>query len=331
MTQQGFQSSPAGATHIRRQSQRIVFPRNRSGATSLHGALAEHHQDLDKFSRCSEIKLRASSESQNCRNIYASLFFLSISLSLSLLERAWFHQGWSRCRCLRSWSARCSRKSSRLSMCSFLTGTVPALWTSHTTEAALWTHVAFDCSLLLRRECCSFSNGEYVKAGLDELEHWCFWLTEEVMTSSDYFNRASVDKRSCLTSIPFSSSSSSSSFFDFESRWPCNCEQYAGSAWDELKHIRQAVTLLILDDKHSRSLAEITDDFCPVSFLSLASYCTLLLKFRFDTAAILVKLVTASSIYGADVGAEHAATVPDQHDVLRRQVWDPGHSIRSEW
>lgn len=85
MTQQGFQSSPAGATHIRRrQSQRIVFAGNRSGATSLHGALAEHHQDLDKFSRCSEIKLRASSESQNCRNIYASLFF---SLYLSLFIR----------------------------------------------------------------------------------------------------------------------------------------------------------------------------------------------------------------------------------------------------
>ena len=27
-------------------------------------------------------------------------------------------------------------------------------------------------SLLLRRECCSFSNGEYVKAGLAELEVW---------------------------------------------------------------------------------------------------------------------------------------------------------------
>ncbi|RWW04875.1 hypothetical protein BHE74_00012726 [Ensete ventricosum] len=28
-------------------------------------------------------------------------------------------------------------------------------------------------SLLLRRECCSFSNGEYVKSGLGELELWC--------------------------------------------------------------------------------------------------------------------------------------------------------------
>lgn len=30
----------------------------------------------------------------------------------------------------------------------------------------------FAFSLLLRLECCSFSNGEYVKAGLAELEHW---------------------------------------------------------------------------------------------------------------------------------------------------------------
>ncbi|KAF3651263.1 Myosin-5 [Capsicum annuum] len=36
-------------------------------------------------------------------------------------------------------------------------------------------------SLLLRRECCSFSNGEYVKAGLAELEHWCFTATDEVI------------------------------------------------------------------------------------------------------------------------------------------------------
>ncbi|KAG6532671.1 hypothetical protein ZIOFF_006521 [Zingiber officinale] len=55
-------------------------------------------------------------------------------------------------------------------------------------------------SLLLRRECCSFSNGEYVKAGLAELEHWCNEATEE----------------------------------------------YAGSSWDELKHIRQAVGFLVL-------------------------------------------------------------------------------------
>ncbi|KAJ6836757.1 myosin-17-like [Iris pallida] len=39
-------------------------------------------------------------------------------------------------------------------------------------------------SLLLRRECCSFSNGEYIKAGLAELELWCFDATEEYSGSS---------------------------------------------------------------------------------------------------------------------------------------------------
>ena len=35
-------------------------------------------------------------------------------------------------------------------------------------------------SLLLRRECCSFSNGEYLKAGLYELEQWCLKATNQV-------------------------------------------------------------------------------------------------------------------------------------------------------
>ncbi|KAJ8506026.1 hypothetical protein OPV22_006912 [Ensete ventricosum] len=73
-------------------------------------------------------------------------------------------------------------------------------------------------SLLLRRECCSFSNGEYVKAGLAELERWCYGATEE----------------------------------------------YAGSAWDELKHIRQAVGFLVLHQKPKKTLKEITHDLCPV-------------------------------------------------------------------
>ncbi|VFQ81338.1 unnamed protein product [Cuscuta campestris] len=39
-------------------------------------------------------------------------------------------------------------------------------------------------SLLLRRECCSFSNGEYVKSGLGELEQWCSYATEEYVGSA---------------------------------------------------------------------------------------------------------------------------------------------------
>jgi len=39
-------------------------------------------------------------------------------------------------------------------------------------------------SLLLRRECCSFSNGEYVKAGLAELEHWIYDAGDEYAGAS---------------------------------------------------------------------------------------------------------------------------------------------------
>ncbi|KAF9680424.1 hypothetical protein SADUNF_Sadunf06G0119800 [Salix dunnii] len=73
-------------------------------------------------------------------------------------------------------------------------------------------------SLLLRRECCSFSNGEYVKAGFAELEQWCYEATEE----------------------------------------------FAGSAWDELKHIRQAVGFLVIHQKPKKTLNEITKELCPV-------------------------------------------------------------------
>ncbi|XP_019173450.1 PREDICTED: myosin-17-like isoform X4 [Ipomoea nil] len=73
-------------------------------------------------------------------------------------------------------------------------------------------------SLLLRRECCSFSNGEYVKSGLGELEQWCCYATEE----------------------------------------------YVGSAWDELKHIRQAVGFLVIHQKPKKTLHEITNELCPV-------------------------------------------------------------------
>ncbi|XP_062173899.1 myosin-12 isoform X2 [Alnus glutinosa] len=73
-------------------------------------------------------------------------------------------------------------------------------------------------SLLLRRECCSFSNGEYLKAGLQELDHWCLKTTN----------------------------------------------QYTGSSWDELQHIRQAVGFLVLHQKAQKSLDEITNELCPI-------------------------------------------------------------------
>ncbi|KAK4432847.1 Myosin-17 [Sesamum alatum] len=93
-------------------------------------------------------------------------------------------------------------------------------------------------SLLLRRECCSFSNGEYVKAGLAELEQWCCYATEE----------------------------------------------YVGSAWDELKHVRQAVEFLIIHQKPKKTLNQIRKELCPVlSIQQLYKISTMYWDDKYDT------------------------------------------------
>ncbi|CAI7790438.1 unnamed protein product [Closterium sp. NIES-54] len=68
-------------------------------------------------------------------------------------------------------------------------------------------------SLLLRRECCSFSNGEYVKAGPDDLDHWLHEATPEYtgnaweeikyIRQSVGFLRRMSDENSASVSISF--------------------------------------------------------------------------------------------------------------------------------
>lgn len=92
------------------------------------------------------------------------------------------------CRCLRCWFLKSSGRYFHLSMSSCLTGTSALVVTSCLYIKHI--HLCFfpfyqSCSLLLRRECCSFSNGEYVKTGLSELEQWCHDATEEVMDVSN--------------------------------------------------------------------------------------------------------------------------------------------------
>ncbi|KAK9067567.1 hypothetical protein SSX86_011678 [Deinandra increscens subsp. villosa] len=86
------------------------------------------------------------------------------------------------------------------------------------TQIFAFINVQLFNSLLLRRECCSYSNGEYVRSGLAILEHWCYTATEE----------------------------------------------YAGSAWDELKHIRQAIAFLVTYQKPKLKLIEISRELCPM-------------------------------------------------------------------
>ncbi|KAI3511069.1 hypothetical protein L1887_18213 [Cichorium endivia] len=73
-------------------------------------------------------------------------------------------------------------------------------------------------SLLRGQEWCNISNGEYMKAGLADLEHWCILVKE----------------------------------------------MYAGSAWDKLKHIRQAIGFLTLHEKRMLSYDKFSNDLCPI-------------------------------------------------------------------
>ncbi|KAK4493167.1 hypothetical protein RD792_017977 [Penstemon davidsonii] len=53
-----------------------------------------------------------------------------------------------------------------------------------TTQVFSFINIQLFNSLLLRRECCTFSNGEYVKSGLAELEKWIVNTTEEFAGTS---------------------------------------------------------------------------------------------------------------------------------------------------
>ncbi|KAG8372794.1 hypothetical protein BUALT_Bualt12G0104000 [Buddleja alternifolia] len=96
-------------------------------------------------------------------------------------------------------------------------------------------------SLLLHRECCTFSNGEYVKAGLDELQLWCGHAQEE----------------------------------------------YAGSSWDELIHVRQAVGFLVIHQKSRITYEDLATDLCPMlSIQQLYKICTLYGDDDFNTSSV---------------------------------------------
>lgn len=106
-------------------------------------------------------------------------------------------------------------------------------------------------SLLLRRECCSFSNGEYVKSGLAELEQWCHQATEE----------------------------------------------YAGSAWDELKHIRQAVGFLVIHQKPKKTFNEITKELCPVlSIQQLYRISTMYWDDKYGTHSVSSEVISSMRV-----------------------------------
>ncbi|KAJ3678582.1 hypothetical protein LUZ60_002385 [Juncus effusus] len=118
-------------------------------------------------------------------------------------------------------------------------------------------------SLLVRRECCSFSNGEYVKYGLQELETWCGKLKEEVI----------------------------------------------GSAWDELKHIKQAVGFLVIFQKYRVSYEDLTGDLCPaLSVQQLYRICTQYWDDKYNTQSVSSNVLSRMSSLMADETSEASSS-----------------------
>ncbi|KAK8285551.1 hypothetical protein V6Z12_D08G232000 [Gossypium hirsutum] len=119
------------------------------------------------------------------------------------------------------------------------------------TQTFSYINVQLFNSLLLRRECCTFSNGEYVKAGLAELELWSCQVKEE----------------------------------------------YAGSSWDELKHIRQAVGFLVIHQKYRISYDDITNDLCPIlSVQQLYRICTLYWDDNYNTRSVSPDVISSMRV-----------------------------------
>ncbi|KAJ8451192.1 hypothetical protein Cgig2_013964 [Carnegiea gigantea] len=115
------------------------------------------------------------------------------------------------------------------------------------TQTFSYINVQLFNSLLLRRECCTFSNGEYVKAGLVDLEAWCKATGE-----------------------------------------------LAGSSWDELMHIRQAVGFLVIHQKSRITYDDIKNDLCPaLSVQQLYKICTLYWDDNYNTRSVSQDVISS--------------------------------------
>lgn len=115
-------------------------------------------------------------------------------------------------------------------------------------QLAAFVNVQLFNQLLLRRECCSFSNGEYVKTGLAEVEAWVTARAGE----------AGVEAAGPYSS-PGGGGSGASNSSSSSDRGPW----VSADAWEALRPIRQAVTFLVIHQKHRKSLEEITTELCP--------------------------------------------------------------------
>lgn len=137
------------------------------------------------------------------------------------------------------------------------------------------------CSLLLRRECCSFSNGEYLKAGLAELEQWCYSATEEVSTNNGFFFNSLLHYFPTLPKCPLCTVCRLC--LGWVEAYQAGCwipsESYSARCLFEHIFNRCKISSLmfsflgfvtqVIHQKPKKTLHEITKELCPVSTSSI--------------------------------------------------------------
>ncbi|CAN1174640.1 XI-H [Linum perenne] len=106
-------------------------------------------------------------------------------------------------------------------------------------------------SLLLRPECCTSSNGEFVKSGLDRLKAWCAQANQKLIRS----------------------------------------------AWDELKHTKQAVGFLVIHKKSKLSYEELSKNLCPVISISQFTLCSLRKLSDCKNAALFLQALSVQQLH----------------------------------
>ena len=151
-------------------------------------------------------------------------------------------------------------------------------------QLAAFVNVQLFNQLLLRRECCSFSNGEYVKTGLAEVEAWVTARASE--SGSESGGEAAGGG-------PYSSPGGGVA----PGSRPAAVDRgpwVSADAWEALRPIRQAVTFLVIHQKHRKSLDEITSELCPgLSVQQLYRISTMYWDDRYGTETVSAEVLAA--------------------------------------
>ncbi|KAL8170460.1 hypothetical protein V2J09_022264 [Rumex salicifolius] len=140
------------------------------------------------------------------------------------------------------------------------------------TQTFSFINVQLFNSLLLRRECCSFSNGEYVKSGLAELEKWCYDATEEVLLG---MNLNTSDKQLDSWLIIF-----------------VTCRY-----------------LIVIHQKPKKSLREITNDLCPaLSIQQLYRISTMYWDDKYGTHTVSAEVIQSMRVMMTEESGNSVST-----------------------